>query len=316
MFGRRSYTWARDEIARLDPAVDYDRISHLNAEARFGWPPLAAAFYTVTFVRQAGVPSIAKTLYRGGGGPTMTAGRKRNDDTLVLFGELFANGAASARGGETIDRLQEIHGHFAITQDDYRYTLCSIIDEPARSAERLGYDAQTPVEHEARFRFWQAVGERMGITDIPPTYEAALAYARGYEVDHWAPTPAGIAVANAVIDDYVQRYAPRPLWPLATRAFKALLGPELRRAHDFPDPNRALELVVVGGLAWYLRIARFLPDPPLRPVTESFGQQYGGACPHLADVGYKPRAAAASSAPGCPVHGAADPPRAARLAAD
>ena len=133
---RRGYWWARDEIARLDPTVDYDRIAQLSAEARFGWPPLAAAFYTVTFVRQAAVPSIAKILHRGGGGPTIVDGRKRNDDTLVIFGELFANGAASARGGATIDRLQEIHGLFPITQDDYRYTLCSIIDEPVRSADR------------------------------------------------------------------------------------------------------------------------------------------------------------------------------------
>lgn len=295
MGNRRSYWWARDEIARLDPTVDFERIAHLNAEVRFGWPPIAAAFYTVTFVRQAAVPSIARILHRGGGGPTITAGRKRNDDTLVLFGELFAHGPRSARGEETVDRIQAIHGPFPITQDDYRYTLCSIIDEPARSAALLGYDAQTWSEHEARFRFWRAVGERMRITDLPDSYEEAIACAAAYERETWAKTAAGVAIADAVIADYVERYLPRPLRSLGVRGFHALLGPELRRAHGYAEPGRVTQALVVGGLRTYLRVRRVLPDPPLRPVTASFGQEYGvqgGGCPHLADVGYGPRATA------------------------
>lgn len=289
MSKRRSLRWARDEIARLDPTVDFERITHLNAEVRFGWPPIAAAFYTVTFVRQSAVPSIARVLYRGGGGPTITASRKRNDDTLVLFGELFAHGPTSERGQATADRIQEIHGPFAITQDDYRYTLCSIIDESERSAKLIGYHAQTWSEDEARFRFWHAVGERMGITDLPDSYAAALAYAAEYERTHWAVTKDGRAIADAVIDDYVQRYLPRPLWRFGHSGFLALLGPELRRAHGYPEPSRLTKAIVLGGLRTYLRARRVLPDPPVRPVTVSFGQEYGavaGGCPHLADVGY------------------------------
>lgn len=294
MTKRRKYWWARDEIARLDPSVDFERITHLNAEVRFGWPPIAAAFYTVTFVRQSAVPSIARILYRGGGGPTITAGRKRNDDTLVLFGELFAHGPTSERGKATADRIQEIHGPFPITQDDLRYTLCSIIDESECSAKLIGYNAQTWSEDEARFRFWHAVGERMGITDLPGSYEAALAYSAEYERTHWAVTRDGRAIADAVIDDYVQRYLPRPLWRLGHSGFLALLGPELRRAHAYAEPSRLTEAIVLGGLRAYLRARRVLPDPPLRPVTASFGQEYAaaaGGCPHLADVGYSPREA-------------------------
>jgi hypothetical protein len=299
MFGRRSYTWARDEIASLDPTTDYDRITHLVSEARFGWPPIAAAFYTITFARQVGVPSIAKILYRGGGGAAVGDVRKRNDDTLVIFGEIFTNGASAERGIATIERLQEIHGLFPITQDDYRYTLCSIIDEPERSAEVIGVRMMSWAEDEARFRFWISVGERMGITDLPATYQEALAYAAEFERTHWAPTKAGAAVATAVIEDYVARYLPRPLRPLGVRGFHALLGPELCRIHGYPEPNPILRRAVIGGLATYLRARRLLPDPPVRPVVQSFGQAYG-ACPHLADVGYQPpakRAAGAGSAP-------------------
>jgi ER-bound oxygenase mpaB/B'/Rubber oxygenase, catalytic domain len=295
MFGRRRSTWARDELAQLDPAVDYDRIARLVAEVRYGAPPIMAAFYTVTFVRQVGVPSIARILYRGGGGPAITDGRKRNDDTLVFFGELFINGAMSERGGATVERLQEIHGLFPITQDDYRYTLCTIIDEPARTARVLGYEALSPAEQTGWFGFWRSVGERMGIEAIPPTREAAIEHAAAYERQHWASTKDGRAVADAVIADFIARYLPAPLHPLGVRAFSALLGPELRAVHGYPDPGRMLERLVLGGLRSYLRLRHLMPDPAPRSVTASFGQEYSGACPHLADVGYRPPAA--STAP-------------------
>jgi hypothetical protein len=288
MFGRRRYFWAREALAQLNPSVDYDRMVHLTAEARFGWPPIAAAFYTITFARQVAVPSIATILWRGGGGPSITDVRKRNDDTLVLFGEIFRHGAATARGGATIDRLQEIHGRFPITQDDYRYTLCTIIDEPERTAKVVGYRTMTWAEDESRFRFWQAVGTRMGITDIPPSYAAALESSAAYERAHWAPTKAGRAVADAVIGDYVARYVPGALRPLATRGFHVLLGPELRQVHGYSEPSWLLQRLVLGGMRMFLRARRVLPDPPVRSVTASFGQEYGGACPHLADVGYMP----------------------------
>lgn len=286
MLGLRSYTWARDEIARLDPTVDYNRIAHLYAEVRFGWPPLSAAFYTATFVRQAAVPSIACTLHRGGGGASLTGARKRNDDTLVFFGELFAHGASSERGSEVVERMQQIHGHFSISDEDYRYTLCSIIDEPERAAEVVGYSSVSWAEYEAWFRFWRELGEQMGLDGLPNSYREARAMAHDYERDRWAPTTAGRAVADAVIGDYVARYVPRPLHRIATQGVHALLGSQVCEVHGYAPPPRLVAALVLGGLGLYLRARRLLPDPPLRPVTQSFGGAYG-ACPHLADVGYR-----------------------------
>ncbi len=292
MFGRRRYTWARDEIAQLDPTTDHDRIARLVAEVRYGLPPILGAFYTVSFVRQVAVPSIGHILYRGGGAPAMTDVRKRNDDTLVFFGELFAHGAATARGQATIDRMQEIHGNFPITQDDYRYVICTIIDQPTRTAEVLGYQSLSWAEQEGWYRFWRAIGERMGITDIPPTREAAVAHSRAYEAAHWAPTKGGRAVADSVMEDYVARYLPRRLVPLGLRAFHCLLDEQNRRAHGIAEPNPLLERAVRGALRTFLRVRRLLPDPAPRSASDAFGQAYGGACPHLADVGYRPAASA------------------------
>ncbi len=66
--------------------------------------------------------------------------------------------------------------------------------------------------------------------------------------------------------------------------------------------------VVLGGLRWYLRARRLLPDPGVRPVTKSFGSAYG-ACPHLAEVGYYPPPARDAAAGEATVGEAPEPPR-------
>ncbi len=295
----RRYRWAREEIATLDPDRDYERIARLAFEVRFGAPVIAAAFYTVTFARQVAVPSIATILYRNGGGPSMRDVRKRNDDTLVFFGAFFKHGPGSDDGGAFIARLNDIHAQFPIRASDFSYTLDTIIAEGERTSRLVGVEPLSAREQVATFRFWHAVGERMGIEDLPSSYEDAFARASAYERAEWAPTVAGAAVARSVIEDYVGRWLPRRLVPLGFRAVTVLLGRELREIHGFGEPGLVMERVVVAALGGYLRLQRYLPDPPMRSLTESFGEEYGG-CPVPADLGY--RAASASNAVGgCPV---------------
>lgn len=283
---RRGWAWARREIAQLDPARDDERIVQLMNEVRFGWPPIAAAFYTVAFARQVAVPSIAYVLHRGGRSPVFATPRKRNDDTLVFFAEFFRHGHSTQRGQAAVDRMQEIHGHFPITNADSLYTLCTIITEGPRAGALIGSQPLSWVEQQANAHFWAAIGERMGLEGIPRSYDEAYAYALAYEREQWGHTPQGAAVARAVIEDYVARWVPRRLRPRAFTAFTALLGPELRALHRYPDPPRWLERAVLGALRGYLALLPLLPDRRARPLTEAFGTY--GACPHLADVGYRP----------------------------
>ncbi len=302
MLKRRRYLWAREEIARLDPVRDYERLARLAFEVRFGLPIVAAAFYTVSFARQVAVPSIATILYRGGGSPAMNDVRKRNDDTLVFFGEFFEHGPSSDEGEAFIARLNEIHGQFPIKAQDYSYTLDTIIAEGERTSRLVGVEPLNFSEKLATFEFWRAVGERMGIEDLPSSYEDAFERAQAYEREHWAPTKAGAAVARSVMEDYVARWLPRRFVPVGFRAICVLLGPELRAIHGFPEPGPVMERLVVAGLATYLRLQRLLPDPPLRPIRESFGGAYGG-CPVPAELGYRGavRGRAPQGVGGCPV---------------
>ena len=60
-----------------------------KVEVRYGTPLFTHSIFSVAFARQAAVPSIAKVLYRGGKGGIITNTRKRNNDTLIFFGEFY-----------------------------------------------------------------------------------------------------------------------------------------------------------------------------------------------------------------------------------
>ena len=283
---RPSRTWARDELAGLDPVRDHARITHLTGEVRYGDPVVSGALYTVAFIRQMAVPSIAQVVHRGGRSPIITATRKRNDDTMTFFGEFLRGGYDSERGRAAIARVREIHARFPITNDQNLYTLASLTFEAERIPRLLGRELLTPDEIDANRRFWRGVGEGLGITGIPETTEGYWQWTQEYERRHWGYTPGGRAVADAMIDDYASRWTPGPLRGLGRAAVLALCDDGLLATHRLPRPRARVRPLVGLGLGAYLRGRDWLPDPPERSWADHYGQAYG-ACPHMADVGYR-----------------------------
>ncbi|MFM2307775.1 MAG: hypothetical protein RLZZ367_2444, partial [Bacteroidota bacterium] len=96
--------WARKRIAALDAEKDAHEISHLAFEVRYGTPLFTHSIFSVAFARQAAVPSIAKVLYRNGKGGIITNTRKRNNDTLIFFGEFYKHGV-NPEGRKAIELL-------------------------------------------------------------------------------------------------------------------------------------------------------------------------------------------------------------------
>jgi mpaB/rubber oxygenase-like protein len=293
--------WARNEIAALDPVVDNERIMHLSAEVRYGDPVLAAVLFTVGFARTMAVPSIAAVVHRGGRAPIMTESRKRNDDTLVFFGEFLRHGHSTPEGHAAIDRLEEIHAPFPIRNDERLYTLASLSFDAVRIPALLGLDPMTPNEKEAAFHFWQGVGRRMGVTDMPATRAECEAWMYEYEREHWGWSPGGEAVTRALIDDFSARWLPTGLQRVAHELIPALMEDEMCDVLHLKRPKaRTRALARVLGRAYFTG-RRILPDPKDRFWTHSFGAEYGG-CPRMADLGYMPeRDRPAPPAGGCPV---------------
>ncbi|KAA0016769.1 oxygenase MpaB family protein [Antrihabitans cavernicola] len=263
MRGLASRRWARDSIAALDPVADNERITHLSAEVRYGDPMLTAALYTVAFCRQMAVPSIAKVVHRGGRGPIMRDTRKRNDDTMVFFGEFMRSGYSSDRGRAAIERLNRIHAPFPITNDQSLYTLASLAFEADRIPARFGVKLLSRNEMEANYRFWCGVGTAMGLHDIPPTYDEFSAWAREYERANWAYSPGGSAVARTMIDDYAARWLPSRLRFLARTFVATLCDDELLDTLELRKPSRSARACTGIALRAYTIGRRALPTRPI-----------------------------------------------------
>lgn len=239
-------------IAALDPVRDHEEATHLSVEVRYGDAIFVHAAYTVAFARQVAIPSIARIVYRTGTGDMMRNVRRRNDDTLVFFGEMLRHGHSSARARAVIDRMEQIHSRFGISDADKLYTLASLALEADRILEHLGLRVFTESEKVARYHFWRGVGEYMGLV-VPPSPEQFLAWTRDYERAHYAYTDGGRALVDQLFLDWRQRWFPGPLRRQSDGVLLLLFERELRSVHRLPDPParlvRAAPPVVRGYLA-------------------------------------------------------------------
>ncbi|MFE3193584.1 oxygenase MpaB family protein [Nocardia sp. NPDC059240] len=261
----------RAELDRLDPERDHERMAHLLLEVRYGNSLFAAAAYTLAFLRQMSIPSIARTVHRSGTGDIMRMTRQRNDDTLVFFGEILRCGYTSARGGEVIDRLNEIHARYRISNDQNLYTLASLSLEARRIAEVLGVEIMSGRELDALYFFWRGVGERMGITEIPPSSADFMNWTRQYERDNATFTTGGRAVADAMIADFAARF-PRPLRSAGSVLLLSICDDDLLAAHRLSRPTRRRRAIALRALRAYLFAVRVLPDPGDRSWVDLFGR--------------------------------------------
>jgi hypothetical protein len=205
-------------IQQLDPRLDHQRICHLMAGYEFPWDITRSL--EVALLRTFCVPSIAQLLDRTG--EFQHHAQKRYDDTGIVVSEVFKQGYESPRGMAFIQRMNAIHGHYAIANDDFLYVLSTFIYEPLRWLDRFGWRPPCDTEKLACYYFWQAVGLHMGLRDIPPSYEAFEQFNRAYEAQHFAYHPSNQRVANAT-RAMLLSWFPLPLRGVVNGGIPALL---------------------------------------------------------------------------------------------
>ena len=98
----------------------------------------------------------------------------------------------------------------------------------------------------------------MGITDIPPTYEAFEAWALAYERATFRYTETNRKIGEATRDLFAGWY-PKALGPAVRHGIYALLDDSMLEAFGFPRPHPLLRRMVAGSLALRGRVLRFFP---------------------------------------------------------
>lgn len=242
------------EIQSLDPRRDHCRILYLTTGFEFPWDSTRSL--EIALYRTYCVPSISRVLDETG--EFRHHAQKRYDDTALMVAELVKCGYDSPRGHAVLRRMNRIHGHFNISNQDYLYVLSTFIYEPTRWFDRFGWRKSDPNERLAFFYFWREVGRRMGIKDIPDSYQKFENYNQQYEWDNFRYSDANRAVGIATRDLFLSWY-PAFLSFLLKPVIYAMLDDTMLTAFDFPKSPPTLRWTVANGLRWRGKILKFFP---------------------------------------------------------
>src|SRR5437660_6720423 len=164
-------------IQRLEPERDHQRIVFLSSCHDFPFDTTRSLEFAL--FRTFCVPSISTLLDRTG--EFRQRSQKRYDDTDIIVSELMEWGYDSNRGKRALRRMNQLHGRFAIANEDFLYVLSTFVYEPIRWNQRFGWRPLTEQEKLAGFHFWRVIGRRMNIRAIPETFEAFERYNVEYE---------------------------------------------------------------------------------------------------------------------------------------
>jgi len=247
-------SWALDEIDRLDPSRDHQRIVFLTTRVDFPFDTTRAL--ELALFRTFCVPSISALLHTTG--EFERRAQKRYDDTDIIVSELLDWGYESERGRAAIRRMNQIHGRFAIANDDFLYVLSTFIFEPIRFIERFGWRTLEQAEKLAMFYFWREVGRRMAMQAIPEDFAAFERFNTEYERERIRYDDANRAVGAAVREMFA-RWFPRPLRPLVRQAIYTLLDARTRTGFGFPEPNPLAAWLVLYAIWARAKALGWLP---------------------------------------------------------
>lgn len=241
-------------IQTLDPQVDHQRICYLLVGYEFPWDITRAL--ELALLRTFCVPSIAKLLDRTG--EFQHRPQKRYDDTGLIVSAMLKWGYDHSQGVAFLQRMNAMHNRYAIANQDFLYVLSTFIYEPIRWCDRFGWRPFCEVEKQACYYFWQTVGDRMGIADIPPDYASFERFNQVYETEHFQYHAANQRVADSTLE-MMLAWFPAPLRPLLKPNLYALLDPPLRQALGWPTPPAPLQTLVSQSLRWRSGVLRQLP---------------------------------------------------------
>ncbi|MGN6089686.1 MAG: oxygenase MpaB family protein [Actinomycetales bacterium] len=253
--------WQR-QMAALDPESDYLDIYRLHVLHEFPWDTEQAL--QLAFFRTFAVPSIGDLLAATGEFTDRT--QRRYDDTALILAEILVSGPDSERGRTALRRMNGMHRHHGVNDEDMAYVLATLAVSPKRWLDQFGYRPMSPVEVVAVTRYFQDMGRRVGLRDLPSDFDGFERLLDDYEARYfpaagtfWSSPNATARrrVADATFD-LLASWWPRPLRPLVRAVSVGLLDERLRQALGYEDRPVARR-VAVACLTARARLLRLAP---------------------------------------------------------
>ncbi|MEU6132879.1 oxygenase MpaB family protein [Saccharopolyspora sp. NPDC047091] len=255
-------TWLR-RIAELDPVTDHQEIYRISAGCEFPFDYQRALEFAL--FRTYCVPSISALL--AATGEFEKRPQQRYDDTALLMTEIAEHGYDSERGKQALRVINRAHGRYVISNDDMLYVLSTFVYDPVDWIDRFGWRRLHPHERDAAFHYFQAVGKRMGIKDIPPTFAEFRRFKADYEREHFRYSDTNHAVGRYTMDLFCSWF-PKPLRPAVGLGVRALLDEPMLTAFGFRAAPAWVGVAARGGLKARSAVVRLLPERRISKLTQ------------------------------------------------
>lgn len=117
------------------------------------------------------------------------AATKRATDTRLLVYEFIHHGLDSEQGDVVIAALDRMHGRWSIRGDDFLWVLATFVVPTTRFLDRFAWRRVSEEKREATATWFRAMGERMGLSDVPDGYADFEAFLDDYEARGSPPRP-------------------------------------------------------------------------------------------------------------------------------
>ncbi|WP_017303276.1 oxygenase MpaB family protein [Spirulina subsalsa] len=246
-------------IQKLDPTQDYEQIYHFLTGYEFSWDINKAL--ELALMKTFCVPSISKILDKTG--EFHHHGQKRYDDTALIVSRMVKYGYLLGEGKAALQRMNQIHQHFLIKNEDYLYVLSGFIYEPIRWIERFGWRPLCETEKLAMYYFWCAVGQEMGIKDIPENYALFEQYNQSYEQQYFRYCAANARVGESTVQIFLHWF-PAVFRPALRPLIYAMFDESMLEAFGLPSLPAYQRSIVTNTLKWRGYLLRYFP-PRQRP---------------------------------------------------
>lgn len=215
---------------------------------------------------------------------------KRYDDTDLILREIIehSNDENKIRPTLAIQRLNFLHGQYPISNNDYLYTLAVFIIEPIYWVDNYGYRKSHPKEREAMYVYWYDIGSKMGIKNIPNSWEETEQWMIEYELNHMRFHKNNLIIKKSTLDLFLSPF-PSFIHPFGDSILSVFCLPRLRVAMGISDPPFGLStfihliLKIQANFINYFLLPRYKPllrtPSELLPSDNPNDNRPGKGCP-------------------------------------
>ncbi|OBZ84707.1 hypothetical protein A0J61_07245, partial [Choanephora cucurbitarum] len=186
-----------------------------------------------------------------------------------------------ARREASIQRLNELHGKYNISNEDYLYTLVLFVAEPIRWINNWDWRKLDIREVNAIFKVWHEIGTKMNIKNIPDTLDEWYKIQKEYELTSVKYHPANWRCADPTIKHLANRL-PKWMLPVVYTMLPCFLEASECRAFDIKPAScwtRFIFDTIVQSRALFVRFF-CLPREQYDLRTPFYPNEQGKYVPH------------------------------------